>query len=56
MSNQPQDDELMPEQTEGFKIGEKKTIDEYKQLGEGVSFLFCFQAVHCLPELESSRP
>lgn len=28
------DDELTPEQTEGFKVGEKKTIDEYQQLGE----------------------
>ncbi|KAK7543316.1 hypothetical protein IWX50DRAFT_656975 [Phyllosticta citricarpa] len=26
------DDELTPEQTEGFKVGEKKTIDEYQQL------------------------
>jgi hypothetical protein len=28
----PQED-LDPEQTEGFKVGEKKTIDEYQQLG-----------------------
>ncbi|TKA58707.1 hypothetical protein B0A49_08277 [Cryomyces minteri] len=34
MSNQPQDDELVPEQTEGFKVGEKKTIDEYQQLDQ----------------------
>ncbi len=27
------DDELAPEQTEGFKVGEKKTIDEYQKLG-----------------------
>ena len=27
------DDELVPEQTEGFKLGDKKTIDEYQQLG-----------------------
>ncbi|KAK7538109.1 uncharacterized protein J3D65DRAFT_315386 [Phyllosticta citribraziliensis] len=26
------EDELTPEQTEGFKVGEKKTIDEYQQL------------------------
>jgi len=29
MSN---NDELLPEQTEGFKVGEKKTIDEYHQM------------------------
>ncbi|KAF4312684.1 rho GDP dissociation inhibitor [Botryosphaeria dothidea] len=28
------DDELTPEQTEGFKVGEKKTIDEYQQLDQ----------------------
>jgi Rho GDP-dissociation inhibitor len=27
------DDELAPEQTQGFKVGEKKTLDEYHQLG-----------------------
>jgi hypothetical protein len=26
-------DDLHAEQTEGFKVGEKKTIDEYQQLG-----------------------
>ena len=26
-------EELLPEQTEGFKVGEKKTIDEYHQMG-----------------------
>jgi hypothetical protein len=26
--------ELLPEQTAGFKVGEKKTIDQYKQMGE----------------------
>ncbi|KAF2861837.1 E set domain-containing protein [Piedraia hortae CBS 480.64] len=30
----PQPDELEPEQTEGFKVGEKKTIDEYQQLDQ----------------------
>ena len=30
MSN---NDELLPEQTDGFKVGEKKTIDEYHQMG-----------------------
>lgn len=27
------DHDLLPEQTEGFKVAEKKTIDEYHQLG-----------------------
>jgi len=27
-------DDLHPEQTEGFKVGEKKTIDEYQKLGK----------------------
>jgi Rho GDP-dissociation inhibitor len=26
-------DDLHAEQTEGFKVGEKKTIDEYQKLG-----------------------
>lgn len=33
MTDDHHDDELLPEQTEGFKVGEKKTIDEYQQLG-----------------------
>jgi hypothetical protein len=28
------DDELKPEETEGFKVGEKKTIEEYQKLGK----------------------
>ena len=27
-------DDLTASKTEGFKVGEKKTIEEYKQLGE----------------------
>jgi hypothetical protein len=27
-------DDLQVEQTEGFKVGEQKTIDEYQKLGE----------------------
>jgi len=27
------EDELKPEETEGFKVGEKKTIEEYHKLG-----------------------
>lgn len=30
-SNNPEND-LLPEQTEGFKVGEKKTLDEYEKL------------------------
>lgn len=33
MADNFKDDELQPETTEGFKVGEKKTIDEYNQLG-----------------------
>jgi hypothetical protein len=29
----PSNDDLAPSQTEGFKLGEKKTIDEYNKLG-----------------------
>ena len=28
------EDELAPSQTEGFKVGARKTIDEYTKLGE----------------------
>ena len=27
------DDDLTAERTEGFKVGEKKTLDEYQKLG-----------------------
>ena len=30
------DDDLAPSKTEGFKVGEKKTIDEYQKLGKSV--------------------
>ncbi|KAK1093489.1 rho GDP dissociation inhibitor [Friedmanniomyces endolithicus] len=30
----PHPDELQPEQTEGFKVGEKKTLEEYQQLDQ----------------------
>ncbi|KAK7509041.1 uncharacterized protein IWZ02DRAFT_466311 [Phyllosticta citriasiana] len=43
------DDELTPEQTEGFKVGEKKTIDEYQQLGKLAPCPpFCLHML-CLP-------
>jgi len=28
------DDDLAPSKTEGFKVGEKKTLDEYKNLDQ----------------------
>jgi Rho GDP-dissociation inhibitor len=31
--------DLLPDQTEGFKVGEKKTLDEYKNMGKHRSFL-----------------
>jgi len=34
------DDELKPEETEGFKVGEKKTIEEYHKLGKCRSSTF----------------
>ena len=33
------DQELLPEQTQGFKVGEKRTIDEYHQMGTFRDFL-----------------
>ncbi|TKX21985.1 hypothetical protein C1H76_5878 [Elsinoe australis] len=33
------EDDLTPEQTEGFKVGEKKTIDEYQKLAHDRGFL-----------------
>jgi hypothetical protein len=32
-------DDLLPEQTEGFKVGEKKTLDEYHKMGTSCSLL-----------------
>jgi Rho GDP-dissociation inhibitor len=33
MAEHIKEDELQPEKTEGFKVGEKKTLDEYEKLG-----------------------
>jgi hypothetical protein len=30
-------DDLAADKTPGFKVGEKKTIDEYQKLGESIS-------------------
>jgi Rho GDP-dissociation inhibitor len=36
------DNDLLPEQTEGYKVGEKKTMDEYEKMGEpSPSILTC---------------
>lgn len=32
----PHAEDLEPEQTEGFKVGEKKTLEEYQQLGKSL--------------------
>lgn len=40
------DDELKPEETAGFKVGEKKTIEEYHQLGKCRSTT-CFYLSRC---------
>jgi hypothetical protein len=40
------DDDLAPSKTEGFKVGEKKTIDEYKNLGR----------TNPIPDLCAGRP
>ena len=34
MSASAADDDLAPTRTEGYKIGEKKTVEEYSKLGE----------------------
>lgn len=36
------DDDLAPSKTEGFKVGEKKTIDEYQKLGRQGSLFICY--------------
>jgi hypothetical protein len=40
-------EELLPEQTEGFKVGEKKTIDEYHKMGMlFIDFILLLIMVH----------
>ena len=34
MATEHHDDDLAPETTTGFKVGEQKTIDEYHKLGK----------------------
>lgn len=33
MADQVHQDDLKPDATEGFKVGEKKTLNEYHELG-----------------------
>jgi len=42
MASSSNEHELVPEQTEGFKVGEKKTMDEYNKLGMFYFLLFTF--------------
>jgi hypothetical protein len=43
-------EDLVPEQTEGFKVGEKKTIDEYQKLGKSQKYHIAaiISHSHCL--------
>lgn len=43
MASAANDQDLLPDQTEGFKVGEKKTMDEYSKLG-----MFKAQTLHFL--------
>jgi hypothetical protein len=38
-------DDLHAEQTEGFKVGEKKTIDEYQKLGMSLLHAQCTHTI-----------
>jgi hypothetical protein len=44
MADKITEDELKVEKTEGFKVGEKKTLDEYLKLGRFV--LSCVDALY----------
>lgn len=41
MASASTEQDLLPDQTEGFKVGEKKTMDEYNKLGTW--FPFCLE-------------
>lgn len=49
------DDDLNPSETQGFKVGEKKTIEEYAKLGTGLAWTFLqssfvassYRVAHC---------
>lgn len=42
MSAPPNDNDLLPEQTQGFKVGEKKTMDEINNLGKQSKIVQCW--------------
>lgn len=42
-------DELLPEQTEGFKVGEKKTMGEYAELGKSTLLFSWSTRIAILP-------
>jgi hypothetical protein len=37
MASTGHNEELLPEQTEGYKVGEKRTLDEYHKMGMLIS-------------------
>jgi hypothetical protein len=42
MASSSNEQDLLPDQTEGFKVGEKKTMDEYHKLGMWLSHFHCY--------------
>ncbi len=49
MASSSNEQDLLPDQTEGFKVGEKKTMDEYNKLGMWHShFSVCYSLSLCL--------
>jgi hypothetical protein len=56
MSSSKDDHELLPEQTAGFKVGEKKTIDEYNSLGKETRLMFTTRLVPVPFGLASTPP
>lgn len=49
MASSSNEQDLLPDQTEGFKVGEKKTMDEYNKLGMWLShFPVCYSLSLCL--------
>jgi hypothetical protein len=60
MASSSHDQELLPEQTEGFKVGEKKTMDEYNKLGMlcfpfSCGFTVAFERSSCFNAWSSSN-
>lgn len=53
MASQGEDD-LQASTTEGFKVGEKKTVEEYAKLGECMKLSFWTTDLHSLSQLRSN--